>query len=481
VAKRLSPSDTMFLYGESREQMMHVAGMLPFTPAPDSSPEHLRELMNELRAGAPVQPPWNLKLRTPDRLWNPLQSWVPEADVDLEYHVRRSALPTPGDERELGILVSRLHGHHVDFHRPPWEMHLIEGLERGRFAWYLKIHHALVDGYTAMQTLINALSPDPDERDRPLFFAIPPKPRVVRPAATAEPGAAGAPGEPSGDAAGPRGINYPELLAAVREQYGASKTVMRALMNVVQSSRAGDHELVSPLEAPKCLLNARISKSRRFATQSLPIDRLRVLAKAANGTLNDVVLALSGGSLRTYLLEQNALPTAPLVAMLPVSVRAKDETGGGNALGALLATLATDIDDPAERFARIVASTTRAKQQLQGMSKAAIMQYSALLTAPSMLQMIPSTAGHLRPTFNVVISNVPGPERALYFRGARLESAYPMSIPVHGQALNITCNSYAGLVCFGFTGCRDSVPHLQRLAVHCGEALTDLERAVLRS
>jgi diacylglycerol O-acyltransferase len=475
VVKRLTPSDAMFLYGESREQMMHVAGMMPFTPAPDSSPDQLRELMNELRADAAVHPPWNLKLRTPDLLWNPLQAWVEEPSVDLEYHVRRSALPSPGDERELGILVSRLHGHHVDFHRPPWEMHLIEGLERGRFAWYVKVHHALVDGYTAMQTLINGLSPDPDERDRPLFFSLPPRSRAPRPAPPSEPGE---PGD-AGVGSGPGGINYPELLAAVREQYGASKTVVRALMNVVASSRAGDHELISPLEAPRCVLNARISKSRRFATQSLPLDRIRAIARAANGTLNDVVLALSAGSLRTYLLEQGALPQAPLVAMLPVAVRAKEELGGGNAVGAILATLATDVDDPAERLARIIASTTHAKQQLQGMSKAAILQYSALLIAPSMLQMIPSTAGHLRPTFNVVISNVPGPDRPLYFRGARLEASYPMSVPVHGQALNITCNSYAGMVCFGFTGCRDTVPHLQRLAVYCGEALPDLERAVL--
>jgi WS/DGAT/MGAT family acyltransferase len=466
----------MFLYGESREQMMHVAGLMPFTPAPDSSPEQLRELMNELRMGATVHPPWNLKLRTPDLLWNPLQAWIEEPAVDLEYHVRRSALPSPGDERELGILVSRLHGHHVDFHRPPWEMHLIEGLERGRFAWYVKIHHSLVDGYTAVQNLINGLTADPDERDRPLFFSIPPRTRPPRP----NPSEASEPGEATGAGSGARGIHYPELLAAVREQYGASKTVVRALRNIVQSSRAGDHELISPLEAPRCVLNARISKSRRFATQSLPLARIRAIARAASGTLNDVVLALSGGSLRTYLLEQHALPQAPLVAMLPVAIRAKDELGGGNAVGAILATLATDIDDPAERLARIITSTTRAKQQLQGMSKAAILQYSALLVAPSMLQMIPSTAGHLRPTFNVVISNVPGPDQPLYFRGARLEASYPMSIPVHGQALNITCSSYAGMMCFGFTGCRDTVPHLQRLAVYCGEALSDLEHAVLQ-
>jgi WS/DGAT/MGAT family acyltransferase len=476
VVKRLTPSDAMFLYSESREQMMHVAGLMPFTPAPDSPPDLLRGLMDELRGPPPVCSPWNLKLQTPNLLWNPLQGWVEEPDIDLEYHIRRSALPSPGDERELGILVSRLHGYRVDLHRPPWEVHFIEGLERGRFAWYSKIHHSLVDGYSAMRVMTHALSTDPDERDRPLFFSIPP-PGKPRPA-TGEAGAATGEAEHE---SGSRGIHFPELLGAVREQYGASKAVVRALLNIVQASRAGDHELVSPLEAPRCLLNTRISRSRRFATQALALDRLRALARTAGGTLNDVVLALSAASLRTYLLEQGALPVAPLVAMVPVAIRAKDELGGGNAVGAILATLATDVADPGERLARIVASTARAKAQLQGMSKAAILQYSALLTAPSMLQVLPGVAGHLRPPFNIVISNVPGPDRPLYFRGARLEAWYPMSIPIHGQALNITCTSYAGQVCFGFTGCRDTVPHLQRLAVYCGEALSELEHAVLHA
>jgi diacylglycerol O-acyltransferase len=483
VVKRLSPSDAMFLYGESREQMMHVAGLMPFTPAPDSPPDLLRGLMDELRGSPPVCSPWNLKLSTPNLLWNPLQTWVEEPDVDLEYHIRRSALPSPGDERELGILVSRLHGYRVDLRRPPWEIHFIEGLERGRFAWYSKIHHSLVDGYSAMQIMTNALSRDPDERDRPLFFSIPPPERPRPPPAPAA-ASNGAPATATGEVEhepGARGIHFPELLGAVREQYGASKAVIRALVNIVQASRAGDHVLVSPLEAPRCLFNGRISRSRRFATQSLALDRLRALARAGGGTLNDVVLALSAASLRTYLLEQSALPATPLVAMLPVAIRAKDELGGGNAVGAILATLATDVADPAERLARIVASTARAKAQLQGMSKAAILQYSALITAPTMLQVIPGVAGHLRPPFNIVISNVPGPDRPLYFRGARLEAWYPMSIPIHSQALNITCTSYAGQVCFGFTGCRDTVPHLQRLAVYCGEALSELEHAVLHA
>jgi diacylglycerol O-acyltransferase len=273
------------------------------------------------------------------------------------------------------------------------------------------------------------------------------------------------------------GANYDAVMNAVREQYSAAKVATRALKRVFDSARAGDHELVTPRQAPKCILNARISQSRRFATQRIEIGRLKAVAKAANGTLNDVVLALCAGSLRSYLLEQNALPHEPLIAMVPVAVRAKDDTGGGNSIGAILANLATDVEAADERLVQIIEGTRHAKQQLQGMSKAAIIQYSAMLIAPSMLQMIPQTAGHIKPTFNVVISNVPGPDHPLYFRGARLEAAYPMSIPLHGQALNITCNSYDGQMCFGFTGCRDTLPHLQRLAVYCGEAIEELERA----
>jgi diacylglycerol O-acyltransferase / wax synthase len=450
----------MFLYGESREMMFHVAGLLLFTRPSRTHPDHLRHLMDDIREDPPpVEAPWNLRLRHPDFLRHPLQSWVEAKDVDLEYHVRRTALPSPGDERELGIVVSRLHGHHVDFHRPPWELHLIENLDGDRFAIYVKVHHALVDGFTAMKLLVNALSTGADDRERPLFFSVP-QPRRPPREDTA----------PESD-----GIHFPELLAQVRAQYGTTKTVARALAKVFQ----GEDDLVSPRQAPKCIINARIGRNRRFATQILEIDRLKAIARAANGTLNDAILAISSASLRRYLLERDALPADPLIAMVPVAVRAKDDAGGGNAVGAILASLATHQSDPAKRIAEIVASTKHAKQQLQGMSKAAILSYSALLIAPSMLQTVPGIAGRIKPTYNVVISNVPGPDHHLYFRGATLEASYPMSIPIHGQALNITCNSYAGRMCFGFTGCRDTLPHLQRLAVFAGEALVELERAVL--
>jgi WS/DGAT/MGAT family acyltransferase len=455
-AKKLTVLDALYLAFESREAMMHVGGLLTFTPPADAGPAFLRGLTDELRArsGGDVQPPWNLRLRRPEVLVNPLQSWVVDEAFDLDYHVRRSALPSPGDERELGVLVSRLHGVRLDFHRPPWELHLIEGLERGRFAMYFKIHHAMVDGYTAMRLLAASLADDAGERDTPMFFERAPRARA----------------EASAPAASP---TLGALMAAVRHQLGASRDVGRAIVNVV---RRKERALVAPLQAPRCILNQRITRNRRFATQQVPLERVKVVARAAGGTLNDVVLALCGSALRRLLLEADALPDRPLVAMLPVNVRPKDDPGGGNAVGAILASLATDVADPQDRLQAIIASTTRAKAQLQGMSKSAIIQYSAFIMAPLTLQQVTGTGGRTRPAFNVVVSNVPGPQKPLYLRGARMEALYPVSIPFHGYALNITVNSYVDSLNFGFIGCRDTVPHLQRLAVFADEGLAELDR-----
>jgi diacylglycerol O-acyltransferase / wax synthase len=456
AAKKLGVIDALFLATESRESMMHVGGLLVFSPPLDAAGGFLRRVADSLRDQPDVQPPWNLELRRPEMLKNPLNSWVVDKDFDLDYHVRRSALPSPGDERELGILVSRLHGIQLDFHRPLWEVHFIEGLEGGRFALYFKVHHALIDGYTGMRMLAASLSSDPDERDAPLFFARPPRTRL--------------------SGAGDGVPTLAALFEALRGQAGAMRDVGRAIARVVKASRARAPSLIAPLTAPRSILNRRISRNRRFATKQLDFDRMRRVARASGGTLNDVILALCGASLRRLLLELDELPTKPLIAMLPVNVRPKDDPGGGNAVAAILASLATDVEDPAGRLQAIIESTRVAKEQLQGMSRSAILQYSALLMAPLSFQLSTGTAGRTRPAFNVVISNVPGPENPLYFNGARLDALYAASIPFHGYGLNITITSYAGTLNFGFTGCRDTVPHLQRLAVYSGEALEELER-----
>jgi diacylglycerol O-acyltransferase len=431
--------------------------LMPFSPPKGAPRDFSRQLREELKRAVGVQPPWNLKLRHGDLLTSPLQAWVEDERFDLEYHVRRSALPRPGDERELGVLVSRLHSTPLDFHRPPWEAHFIEGLEGDRVAIYFKVHHALVDGYTGMRMLVRSMSRDPTE-ETPMFWTLPPLERT-----RSEGGA------PTVDS----------LQDVVREQLGAAKDAGRAMLNLLRASKREEDHLIAPLEAPKCILNQKITRSRRFATQQVPIDRLKKLATAAKGTVNDVVLAICASALRKFLLEQNALPNRPLVAMLPVNVRPKDDPGGsGNAVGAILASLATDVADPAERIRTIIGSTTRAKEQLQGMSKAAIIQYGMMVTGPLVLSLVPGAIGRLRPAFNVVISNVPGPETPLYFRGYRLEATYPLSIPFHGYALNITVQSYAGMLDFGFIGCRDTLPHLQHLAVYAAEAVDELEEAI---
>src|SRR3954452_17617736 len=178
--QRLSPLDVLFLYGERPETMMHVASLMPFTPPADAPTSYLRDLIEEARRHPEVHSPWNRKLRYSRLVGSPLQSWVVDKDFDLDYHVRRSALASPGDERELGVLISRLHSNPLDLSRPPWEVHVIEGLEGGRFAIYTKMHHALVDGYSGVRLMARTLSKDPDDRELPLFFSVAPDARPPR-------------------------------------------------------------------------------------------------------------------------------------------------------------------------------------------------------------------------------------------------------------------------------------------------------------
>lgn len=462
TTKRLTPMDAMFLYGETPQTMMHVGGLLPFTPAPDAPEDFLRALVREIHTETAVQRPWNMKLKTPGFLLNPAHQWVEDPDFDITYHVRRSALPHPGDERELGILVSRLHSHPLDLTRPPWEMHLIEGLEGGRFALYVKFHHALVDGYSAIQLLNRSMSPDPSSRSEQMFFAVPP-PKRERSASTGK-------SSPLADVG-----------AVLSRAVNVTKSVPDLAMSIVKLQLRRDGEfkhLVSSHEAPHSVLNSKIGRNRRFATQQYDISRLTAAAKAGGATLNDVVLTICGGGLRRFLGEQGQLGEKPLVAFLPVNVRPKGDVGGGNAVGAILSTMGTDVADPVERLGVIARSTRQAKDQLVNLPQESILAYSALLMAPAGTQILAAMTGLKTPmpfTFNLCVSNVPGPREVLYFRGARLEADYPVSIPIHGMALNITCQSYGGTLCFGFIGDRDALPSLQRLAVYTGEELARLE------
>jgi diacylglycerol O-acyltransferase len=234
------------------------------------------------------------------------------------------------------------------------------------------------------------------------------------------------------------------------------------------------------LSAPKSILNVPITGARRFAAQSWPIERIQRVAKAADATVNDVVLAMCSGALRQYLLELDALPDAPLIAMVPVSLHGEQERsadGGGNNIGVVMCNLGTDRADAGDRLAVVNRSMTDGKAALREMTPLQILAMSALGVSPLGIWPLLRLTGTLRPPFNLVISNVPGPRQPLYWNGARLDGLYPLSIPLDGQALNITCTSYSDEIAFGLTGCRRTVPHLQRLLGYLDGELDALEVA----
>lgn len=460
--KALNPLDASWLYVESLETPMHVAGLMIFELPENAGPDFFQKLFADTREHTQFYPPWNRKLRN-SHLKRLTHAWVEDPNVDLDYHVRLSALPWPGGERELGKLIARLHSRPLDLRRPPWECHVIQGLEGKRFALYIKMHHAMIDGVSAVRLLANIMAKSPDDLELPAFWAVPPAPRppaTSLSAASAVDALSGAMGE-----AGRTFGSMPELAQA-------SRRLLHAALNK-------DDPMGAPFKAPKSILNGRITGQRRFATQIYSLARFKALAKAADCTLNDLVLALCGAALRRFLLESNALPDQPLTAGIPVSVRPKDDVDQGNAISFMIASLGTEIADPVERLAAISASTRHAKEHLQSLPKSAIEKYTMMLMGPYILQLLSGLGGRTRPVFNVTISNVPGPQQPLYLRGAKMVANYPVSLITHGQAINITCHGYADTLNFGFLGCRETLPHMQRIAVYTGEALEELEAAIL--
>ena len=448
-------TDAMFLLAEKREQPMHVGGLELFRLPEGAGKDWLGDLYGEMIHSGEVAPLFQRRAHRPPTSMG-AWSWQIDHDIDLEHHIRHSALPRPGRVRELLALVSRLHGTLLDRHRPLWEAHLIEGLEGDRFAVYTKIHHALVDGVSALRLLEHALSTDPEAVDVPMPWSTQPERR-------------------SGGAS--RGIQtvlgVPKAaLRAASEIAGlgpiAGRAALRALL---------DQSSYLPSSAPRTVLNGPITGSRRYAAQSWSFGRVRDVAKATDTTINDVVLAMSSGALRRYLEGLDALPEAPMVAMTPVSLRQAGADVGGNAVGALLCNLATDLADPAARLAAIHASMDEGKKMLRSMSATQVTLTSAIAVAPMLLSLLPGARRVASPAYNVVISNVPGPSQSLYWNRARLEGVYPLSIPTDGQALNVTVTSYHENLHFGLTGCRRTVPHLQRMLEYLEESLVGLEAA----
>ena len=451
----MSPTSSMFLFAETRENPMHVASLQLFQPPDGATALDVRGLFEKAILNDRVAP---LFRKRPKRSVTSLGQWgwVEDDAFDLEHHVRRSALPQPGRIRDLLVLCSRLHSTLLDRQRPLWEMHLIEGLDDGRFAIYFKVHHSMLDGVAAMRMISKTLSTDSEERDMPAQW----EPRERRPRPRP----------------GPRRNPAREAASLLGDVVGLAPALARTARSAVRDEGGS----VS-LSAPRSMFNVGITGARRFAGQSWPMDRVKRVGKAADVTVNDVVLAMCSGALRRYMAELDQLPEQSLIAMVPVSLHRPDTEGGdggGNAVGEVMCRLGTDLPGAGERLATVHRSMADGKVALGSMSQAQILAMSAIGISPLALWPALRLTERVRPPFNIIISNVPGPTEPLYWNGARLDGLYPLSIPLDGQALNITCTTYSDEIAFGLTGCRRTVPHLQRLLTYLDQELDALEEAV---
>ncbi len=465
--RKIPLTDAMFLINESRRQPMHVGGLHLFTlPKGVNETNFLAGLSEILRYDGQLRHPFGQRLKVgPLGTVGPMY-WEDDDQLDMEYHIRHSALPRPGRYRELFALVSRLHSTLLDRSRPLWEMHLIEGLGNHQFATYFKVHHCAMDGAGSMH-LLNSMytsnarkrvniSPYSEEAYASYKEAfLNAQPRRVQ----------------------PREDEMKAVTEVIKEQLGGVVNVGKALRDYAGVWLGINKKLSLPMyKSPRTALSTRITGARRFVAQSWDFDRVRAVGKAFDGTINDAVLGMVAGSLRRHLLEQGGLPKYSLKAMTPVSLRAADDMDSANAVGFMTADLGTDKKDPAQRMRVIQDSMAAGKQQLSGMSRREIEIYTALTQVPLLLTALTGST-HRFPAFSTVVSNVPGPRQKMYWNGARLDGLYPVSIPSDGFAVNFTVVSNYKSLDFGIVACRHSVPHVQRFIDYMEAALVELEDA----
>lgn len=472
--QQLSGLDASFLNLESAAAPLHVASVVLVDPA--SAPhgfgfEQVRALVaSRLHLVAPFR--WRLR-PVPLGLDHPY--WVDDPDFDLEYHLRHIAVPPPGDEQALSEVVARIHARPLDRSRPLWELYVIEGLASGEVAIYTKMHHAAIDGVSGTELLTVLLDTEPTPPPGAAGDGSP-RPGEERTQHDADQGQSRGDGEPS---------DAEMLLRSVR---GAAKQPLRVARAGVRAAEAlpllgrfaqqvvppalrpatseGERGLGKPrLQAPPTPFNAPITAHRRWAFGRTSLQAIKDVKNAYEVTVNDVIMAVVAGVLRRWLLRHDALPDAPLQAMVPVSVRTEGKRGTmGNEVTALIGALPTDIPDPAARVRRAAASMRVAKSG-NGVPATLLRDFTQFAT-PAVAARAARTvarlrwADRMRIPFNVVVSNVPGPPTPLYFGGALMTAMYPVSAIYDGLSLNITLFSYRDDLLFGVVGCREIVPDL---------------------
>jgi WS/DGAT/MGAT family acyltransferase len=477
--QQLSGLDAAFLAVETRTVFGHVGSVCVVDPSTAPEPFTLERFTRAIESRLPLVPLLRRRLvEVPLGLDQPY--WIEDPDFDIEFHVRELALPGPGSDRQLAEQAARLHARPLDRTRPLWEIYLIFGLRGGRAAIYSKVHHAAIDGVSGNDVLAALLDLSPAGRTLP----EPPPRRTDQ-----QPGAV-------------------ELLArsavsltrhplrAARLSAGLLRSASAMMANPAWPrlplvdrllGRDGEAILSRPgLRAPPTPFNRSITQHRRWGFCDLPLAEVKHVKHALGITVNDVVMALCAGALRRWLTDHDALPDGPLIAAVPVSVRTEDQRGThGNRVSTMLAVLPTQLADPRERL-RVVHEGMRAAKEQHDALPANLLADVTQFAMPALAGQAARMAARLRlleraSLFNLIISNVPGPNVPLYYAGAELLAYYPLSAIVDGQGLNVTAMSYRDSLFFGVIACRELVPDVDRLTGYLKEELRVLTDSVDRA
>src|SRR5215471_3080358 len=464
---QLSGMDASFLHLETPETPMHV-GSLMLLELPEGYQGDFYETLKALVSRRMhLAPALTRKLaQMPFELAEPL--WIEDDDIDLDYHVRTVTLRRPGTMAQLEQLVGRLHPSLLDRSRPLWEAYVVDGLENGQVALYFKAHHSAVDGKAGVELAKVLYDSSPEIRE------VPP-PRRKRGSGNYQLGVTELLQAAATNAA-QQYRRLAELLPTAAKALGTAASVVAN-----QRTSKGERTLSLGL-APKTIFNDSITNQRSYSTMSLPLADVKALGKRVGGTVNTIVMAMCSIALHRFLKERDLLPKEPLIAMVPVSLRAEGDSAMNNQVTMVRVELATDIDDLPARFKAIHASSEAAKAVVRELKP--VLGVDVPITgSPWLMTGLASLLGrsNLPSRFpavgNVTISNVPGPPMPLYMAGARMVHYFPVSIPYHGSALNITVHSYAGLLEFGLTACRRvlSQDESYELVEHLQTALQEIE------
>ena len=460
--KQLGGIDATFLYKETPETPMHVAGLTLYEPPADLSGsfyDHFKEFFLTRMHLAPI---FEKKLaRTVLELDHP--AWVDAGEIDVSYHLRRATLGSPGNWKQLEDLVGELHSTLLDRSRPLWQFTVIDGLDDGNVAIYAKVHHAAVDGGAGMAIAAALYDMSPQPRKV--------KPREPKPTTR----------KPTIEERAILGIND-VVQNVVRQQLKALEAVPQVLGTLTDlliaksgsgEGNGGGLPGIPDILAPKTPFNVTITGQRSFAARALSLGDAKMIAKATGTKINDVVMAVSAGALRAYLEDHEALPKKPLVAFVPISLRQPGDMDASNQVFGMFCPIATELADPLERLMAIRKNSGDSKT-LAGTVKDVSPKDYTLLGAPILFPGLAQLYGRtgladvMPSTTNLTISNVPGPPIPVFCAGAKVLAMFPVSIPIHGIALNITVQSYQDRLDFGITADRRAVPDID----HLGDLLT---------